>query len=163
MLKSLELKKKAQRGFDGAEFRTEASLVSLFVSGLESGNSPWGQMELATEYSYNRGRPDIVAMPSISEELFSFEAKLQKWKIALQQAYRNTCFAHRSFVVLPEKVAHRVVSHESEFRRRNVGLCTVTNGEVRILISAPLISPIQPILTKRIAFAVREEKKNASS
>jgi len=37
--------------------------------------------------------------------LIAVEAKLKDWKYALHQAYRNTCFARQSFVLLPKAVA----------------------------------------------------------
>src|SRR2546427_5324293 len=43
----------------------------------------------------------------------SFEAKLKDWRYALDQAYRNTCFAHKSYVVVPEATALTALDRKS--------------------------------------------------
>ena len=85
-------------------FTSEQTLVDTFVGLLETNRSPWGEVRLAREFDYSRGRTDVVAVAD-ADTLIAVEAKLTDWKYALHQAYRNTCFAHRSFVLLPKEAA----------------------------------------------------------
>jgi hypothetical protein len=77
------------------------------------------------------------------------EAKLTKWREALQQAYRNTCFAHQSLVVLPQKIAERASAFRREFENRKVGLCGVGPEGVIVLIEPCGIEPLMPCLTSK--------------
>jgi hypothetical protein len=78
----------------------------------------------------------------------AFEAKLSRWRAALVQAHRNTCFAHRSFVVLPWLTARRAASFSGEFLRHGVGLCTIQNGRIVIMHDACPSEPIEPWLSE---------------
>jgi hypothetical protein len=75
--------------------------------------------------------------------MIAFEAKLEKWRVALHQAYRNRCFAHRSYVVLPARAARAALRSSAEFTRRGVGLVVVTPDGLRCLVDAPLGTPWQ--------------------
>jgi hypothetical protein len=46
----------------------------------------------------------VVALTSAGRVL-AFEAKLKDWREALHQAYRNSCFANGTYVVLPKSAA----------------------------------------------------------
>jgi len=116
-------------------FARERDLVRSFKSVLESSDSPWTDVRVSAEFDYSRGKTDLVALASDGAVL-AFEAKLEKWREALDQAYRNTCYAHESFVLLPEDVANRASRHRGEFLRRAVGLCALTEEGVKILIPA---------------------------
>src|SRR5690349_20380937 len=87
-------------------YRSEAAFVRAFVSSLQAGSGPWELQSTAREFDYQRGRTDVVGV-SQAGQVVSFEAKLDRWKDAMHQAYRNTCFSHRSYVLLPEPVAMR--------------------------------------------------------
>ncbi len=78
-------------------YKNEQHLVETFLRSLTE-CSPWGSVNTSSEFFYQRGKTDVVA---VDEDglVIAFEAKLTRWKKALQQAYRNTCFAHRSYVV----------------------------------------------------------------
>jgi hypothetical protein len=72
----------------------------------------------------------------------------------MHQAYRNTCFAHESYVVLPEPIARRASAHEYEFKRRAVGICYVSEGQVHVCLPARSREPIQPSLSRVARSAV---------
>jgi tRNA A-37 threonylcarbamoyl transferase component Bud32 len=127
----------------------EAELVSLFCTAISKESSPLKVRGLGTEFDYTRGRTDVIALDD-NGGLIAFEAKLEKWRGALNQAYRNSSFAHRSYIVLPESTAQRAAKYPSEFNRRSVGLCSVLNdGLVKVLIPASHMVPLQPYLTKK--------------
>ncbi len=121
-------------------------LVDHFVDLLETNRTPWGNVRFAREFDYSRGRADVVASGE-AETVIAVEAKLKDWKRALHQAYRNTCFAHRSFVLLPKAVALTAGSYIGEFEKRGVGLCYVDEvGMVVLHDSAPIV-PLEPWLS----------------
>ena len=99
------------------------------------------------EFRHSSGRADIVARSSTGE-LIAFEAKLTKWRDALHQAYRNSSFAHYSYVVLPMKAAHTAIRNRREFEIRGVGLCAVDDGPVTIEIAARRNEPLLPWITE---------------
>jgi hypothetical protein len=109
-------------------------------------DSQWGPLQVAREFYYLRGRTDVLALTS-SAEVVAFEGKLTRWREALQQAFRNTCFAHCSYVLLPPRVALTACKHTLEFEKRRVGLCCIFRNKLEVLIDAPLLEPIQPWLT----------------
>ena len=142
-------------------FPTESALVDAFLEGLEEAR-PWGIKEVVCEFFYLRGRTDVVTVIS-GGHVVAFEAKLEKWREALHQAYRNTCFAHWSFVVVPPAAARQAVRSLDEFRRRRVGLCTIASGEVVVLYEPPWASPLQPWLAARAMSAARGGDRAASA
>lgn len=132
-------------------YDSEKALVDAFSEALTASADPWGGLlEHALEFFYQRGRTDVVAL-SPEGEIFAFEAKLRDWKEAMHQAYRNTCFAHESYILLPCNVALRVSQWDAEFTRRGVGICTVEDGVVKVLHPAKKIDPLQPWLSERAA------------
>lgn len=134
-------------------FVLEADLVSAFVAAARSPRTPWRITGLITEFSYDHGRPDIILVDA-EGHVVAFEAKLQKWRAALHQAYRNTTLAHLSYVVVPARVAICATRHSREFADRGVGLCSVDRGEVVIHCVPQLQQPLQPWLSDRAAAAV---------
>jgi hypothetical protein len=130
-------------------YPSESALVDEFVLALGAKASPWGDMTVAREFDYKAGRTDVVAV-SAAGHVVAFEAKLGRWRDALHQAYRNTCFAHRSYVVLPAEAALRAVRYEREFRRRKVGLCFMENGRLEVVLEPPSVEPILPWLCERV-------------
>jgi hypothetical protein len=127
---------------------SEEDLVNSFIKFLESENSPWGKIKFVREFFYSRGRTDVVA---ITEDLkiVAFEAKLDKWKEAVHQAYRNTCFAHESYVVLPQRRVNSMRIYENEFDKRGVGLCSVDAFSIQVIKPARQVNPIQNWLTQK--------------
>ncbi len=129
-----------------SSYANEQDLVDDFLDHL-SRSSPWGRISTRPEFPYQSGRTDIVAVDEAGHVL-AFEAKLLKWRNALQQAYRNTCFAHRSYVVLPKEVAMRASRAGAAFNSRQVGICYLEDG-VQILQEAAVVKPLQPWLSAR--------------
>lgn len=124
---------------------SEQDLVDRFTDVLSSQESPWGRVRFTREFNYQRGRTDIVALND-DGHLIAVEAKLTRWRDALQQAYRNRCFAHTSYVLLPKPVALRAVRYAGDFQARGVGVCYCDNDVVSIVLEAPLVAPLQPWL-----------------
>lgn len=57
-------------------------------------------------------------------EVVTVEAKVDRWRVAVQQAARNSVVATRSYVALPESTALRVRS-DSSFARLGIGIIAV--------------------------------------
>jgi hypothetical protein len=127
-------------------FQTEQALVEAIAEGLVSESSPWPNLLFAREFNYTRGRTDIVAVDQ-EGNVIAFEAKLSRWRVALNQAYRNTAFAHYSYVVLPAGAASRAARSTGDFSRHAVGLCAASPSGLKILIEAPYANPVLPGLT----------------
>jgi hypothetical protein len=140
-------------------FKSEQNLVDKFVNLLETNQTPWGKVECSREFDYLRGRADVVAMAG-PDMLIAVEAKLEDWKEALHQAYRNTCFAHRSFVLLPKNVALAAGVFRAEFERRGVGLCYIDSANLVILHDSPLSNPLEPWLASQAISQVRRTNAN---
>ncbi|HZL25102.1 MAG TPA: hypothetical protein VFC39_01075 [Acidobacteriaceae bacterium] len=60
-------------------FETKQIVVDVFVERLRSLVSPWGDVHVAREFNYQRGRIDVVAHTS-DDCVLAFEAKLQDWR-----------------------------------------------------------------------------------
>lgn len=129
-----------------AIFSTEQELVDSFLEQLING-SPWNTSKFGTEFNYMRGKTDIIAISPFNE-VIAIEAKLSKWRGALQQAYRNRCFANQSYVLLPFETAQIAYRHEYEFDRRGVGICCIQDENITILKEAIIDEPIQPWLNQ---------------
>lgn len=125
-------------------YNSEQELVDRFLEKM-SDNNPWNVSMFSTEFNYSRGKTDIVAI-SFTNEVIAIEAKLSKWRYALQQAYRNRCFADKSYVLLPMDIAISAIQHEKEFNKRGVGLCSIKDNHIIILREAVTEAPIQPWL-----------------
>lgn len=138
-------------------YRSEQELVDAFCSALCVQNTPWGELTLAREFGYERGRTDVVGVDS-DGSILAFEAKLARWRDALQQAYRNTCFAHFSYVVVPEETAQRAERSSHEFQRRAVGLCYLSQGSLVVRVAAVRQDPIAPWLSRVALAHVCEER-----
>lgn len=142
------MQKNAKKVQPAKQYRTEASRVRDLLDLLHCGHSPWGPLKTATEFDFQSGRTDVIAL-SETGVVLAFEAKLKRWKEALHQAYRNTCFSTVSYVVLPESVALRAQSFIEDFDLRGVGICCVTRGELVVLHAPRSTTPVLPWLTER--------------
>ena len=129
-------------------FRTETELVDRIIGFLNGRKTPWGQVQTLTEWDYRSGITDILVRTR-RNEVIAFEAKLRDWRRAIYQAYRNTTFALRSYVVLPERVARRAEKSPEMFTNYGVGLCACADGELSVLIEARNSEPLIEWLTKR--------------
>jgi hypothetical protein len=141
---------------ESGHFRTESALVHHFLELLEDESCPWGEVQSRQEFFYTRGRTDVVAL---TEEgaIVAFEAKLARWRDAMHQAYRNTSFAHESYVLLPENVAKRAFEYAEEFDRRSVGLCYISDNRVIVLIQSARCQPLQQWLASKATAFVKDE------
>ncbi len=128
-------------------FNSERNLTQVFSTALEDGHSPFVLECKAEEFNYTEGRTDVIICDR-NGFLIAFEMKLDKWKHALNQAYRNSSFAHYSYVVVPSKTALRAAKREHEFVRRGVGLISVDESGINIEIKAKCVEPLRPWLTK---------------
>jgi hypothetical protein len=129
-------------------FANEQTLVTSFVSRLNADDSPWGAVQVATEFYYQRGRTDVIACTT-EDSVIAIEAKLDDWRSALHQAFRNRCFAHRSYVLLPRETALRAHRFAGEFDRRQVGICYLGDGGIVVLHPAGNADPLEPWLSER--------------
>lgn len=116
-------------------FASEASFVERFVGALQSGCTPYGSVQVSTEWDYNSGFVDVLARDR-SQALLAFEAKLKDWRRAFLQAYRNTAYANRAYVLLPTIVAQRALQSREEFEYRGIGLCAFDGKKIEVLIEA---------------------------
>jgi hypothetical protein len=129
-------------------FDTEADLVDTFVERLALGRAPWKTQGYQREFDYVSGRTDIVAISG--RQVLAFEAKLRDWRKALRQAWRNSSFANRVYVVLPADCARRALEHRQEFEARGVGLCAVgSDGRLIVLIAGAPCRPVLPWLREK--------------
>ena len=124
----------------------ETELVNELENILVSSNNPFSELNIACEFNYVEGRVDVIAA-NHAGELFSFEAKLTRWRTAVNQAYRNTSFSHYSYVVLPVQAAPNALRSRHEFERRGVGLCAIGEEGIKIEILAARNTPLRPWLT----------------
>ncbi len=140
-------------------YRCEQELVDHFLDVIGTDQAPWGPLVLMPEFFYHRGRVDVVGV-SPSGEVVAFEAKLTRWREALQQAYRNTCFAHKSYVLLPRATAGRAQQYSAEFARRGVGLCSLVENNLVVVHDSRLNKPIhQWLVEKACARATVEQSR----
>lgn len=129
-------------------FTTEASLVERFVGVLQSGRSHFGPLQVTTEWDHRSGFVDVLVRDK-SDALVAFEAKLKDWKRAYMQAYRNSAYADRVYVLLPQSMAHRALRDREEFEFRGIGLCAFDGQHVRVIIEAIEQEPLLVWLRNR--------------
>jgi hypothetical protein len=130
------------------QFDSEATFVESFVDRLGAGRTAFGKLQLATEWNYQAGAVDVLARDT-KRTLVAFEAKLADWRRAFFQAYRNTSYAERVFVLLPETVAHRALADLEEFVFRGIGLCSFNGRSLSVLIDSSVHAPLLPWVNKR--------------
>lgn len=136
-------------------FSKEENLVFEFIKQLDGPSSPWGKVRFQTEFNYQRGKTDLILFKEGS--IIAIEAKLYKWREALQQAYRNKCFADYSYILIPETELKKALKYHQEFSRRNVGICSLTNNQISIVYTSLKTLPLQPWLKERAIKFIQEE------
>ncbi|RJQ58132.1 MAG: hypothetical protein C4517_15630 [Stygiobacter sp.] len=127
-------------------FREEYQLVEKFRKTSKSKSHSFQLKKTDVEFSHLTGRTDIIGLTD-DGLLIAIEAKLKNWKSALNQAYKNTSFAHYSYVLLPPTVLKPAVQNKDEFIKRNVGLLTIEKGEIQIIFNAEINAPFIPRIT----------------
>lgn len=140
-----------------SDFRFETELVDAFLRLVGDGVDIH---RLSQEFDYCSGKTDVVGVGH-NERVHAFEAKLKNWKVALHQARRNTCYAHYSYVVLPDSHMPHLGKHV-DFARHGVGLICVSHTEMRIAVPAQEHEPLMPWVTSK-AVASTEPLSNATS
>jgi hypothetical protein len=130
------------------EYTLEQHLVSDFLGRLVDDSYVYGISGVATEFFYQSGCTDVV-VSTVSGQVIAFEAKLDRWQVALNQAYRNRCFAHQSFVVLPERTVPRALSQLDFFVRHGIGIVSVSKTSVVNVLDSKPGYPIFGWLTDR--------------
>lgn len=130
-------------------YESENFLVETLLDELVSEGTPWGLVDVQREFDYARGRTDVVVVtPALN--VVAFEAKLTRWRDALQQAYKNRCYADASYIVVPKSTATQAMRFLHEFTRRGVGLCYIDCDEGLVVVSESCVSePLQPWLRER--------------
>lgn len=128
-------------------FTKESQLVDALAHLLHSDYTSFQCARVAFEFNFQSGRADVVGI-SIGGEVLAFEAKLANWKEAMHQAYRNASFAHSCYVVVPFGAAKNAFRAEREFKRRGVGLCTIREFGIEVLIPACCKKPLLPWLSE---------------
>jgi hypothetical protein len=121
-------------------YASEAVFVNSFVKALMQEGPLRATCYIREFNNGTSSRPDVVAV-SEEGEVIAFEAKLTKWRAAMQQAHRNAFFADRSYVLLPPAAAERAKMNLDEFALRRVGICTLMDGTIHIVADAPLLDP----------------------
>ncbi len=122
-------------------FAREEGLVASFLAYLLDDKTPWESRGALREFDYNSGRTDVLSLSS-DDELIAFEAKLDNWRKALHQAWRNTSYVNRAYVVLPRDRAAAALSHWQDFEELGVGLCLVDEVGVEIVIESQSKKPV---------------------
>ena len=117
----------------GAFYLNESSMVQDLSAVVTRISGPVHCREVTREFDYASGRADLVGLGH-KDRLHVFEAKLYKWRVALEQARRNACFAHYCYVALPEQAASSAVKARAEFQRHGVGLLIIRGQEARLAI-----------------------------
>ncbi len=133
---------------NGAAFDSEAQLVETLLGIVGRRTTPWGRLQTVTEWDYRTGITDVLARTPCNE-LIAFEAKLSDWRRGCHQAYKNTTFAVRAYVVLPEPVAVRAEAYSETFARYGIGLCACSTRNISVLIEARAKEPLMAWLTNR--------------
>ena len=116
-------------------FASEAEMVEKFVYVLGKRSSGFGCVEITREWDHRSGFVDVLARDG-KKSLIAFEAKLADWKRAFMQAYRNTAYADRAYVLLPSGPAERALAHRSTFEDKGVGLCRFDGEQIEVLLEA---------------------------
>lgn len=128
-------------------YLTEESLVKDLECVVTDTRVPFRCRAVTTEFDYTSGRTDLLGMDR-NHDVHAFEAKLTKWRKALEQAGRNTCFAHYTYVVLPARAAGPALRAEAEFLKRGVGLVLMGGETPRLRIKPRRCEPLLPWLTR---------------
>ncbi len=127
----------------------DRSLRKLHKCGLVA--SPYSDFALLTDRAVGLLRMDVIAI----------EAKLTRWKDALEQARSYQDYSDRSYVALDARRVHVTDSMVSEFEKYGVGLIMCRPDEVSILLEAShrvLLTPRRVHSVLRIAASLAESE-----
>ena len=133
----------------------EDELVKDFAASIKITDKRIQCSSLGFEFAHQSGRTDLIG---VTEEgyLIAFEGKLLQWRKALDQARRNTSFAHYSYVLLPNYSASSAKKNREHFQNLGVGLVVMHNGRPKISIRARRQEPLMPWLTDTAKLATNQ-------
>jgi hypothetical protein len=131
----------------GSFYVDERTMVQDLSTQVVKCGGSFGFKKITHEFDYSSGRTDLVGLGQ-KNVLHAFEAKLTKWREALHQARRNTCFAHYCYVALPKRAAGLAMKAKDDFVRHGVGLVVVSEREVKLAIRPRRNAPLLPWLTE---------------
>ncbi len=92
-------------------------------------------------------------------EVVAVEAKLARWRDAVDQAEEYLHFANRSYVALPTETVTRSTELKAECRKRRLGLLAVSRQGVELVREAPLHRPRTPAWVWLVARALDEQRR----
>jgi hypothetical protein len=131
---------------DSSCYLTEESLVRDLEIAVKTRRNSYSCRAVTTEFGFDSGRTDLLGVDA-NKKIHAFEAKLTKWRVALDQARRNTSFSHYVYVVLPARSAPAALRGRAEFQRRGVGLLILGGKQPRLEIEPRQCEPVLPWLT----------------
>lgn len=127
---------------------TEHELVTYFIECLQESHSPFGPLQIAPEFYFNSGSSDVIGLSDVGN-IYVFEAKLDKWRRALDQAYRGTSFCDYAYILIPERKVEYAARRLHEFEYRGVGICTLGDTQIRVVHPARKNNPVLPWLKSK--------------
>lgn len=127
-------------------YALEDELVQDFANSIKIAGQSIQCSSLGFEFAHQSGRTDVIGVTK-KGHLIAFEGKLIHWRKALDQARRNTSFAHYSYVLLPNHTASLALRNREQFHRFGVGLIVMHDGQPKISIRAKRHNPLMPWLT----------------
>ena len=139
-------------------FKYEEDLINCFITHLNNNEIEKTFTNIHREFNYSNGKTDIIA--ESDDAVFAFEAKLNKWRKAVNQAYRNTIFADYSYVVLPENQQTISTKYAAEFEKYGVGLILVNEQDLTVSISAKKNHPGDNWIVKKARTIVQGDYEN---
>lgn len=136
-------------------YENEMALVDQLAALVSGGAIEWLNRALVREFDYASGRTDLLTL-AVTDQVVAFEAKLTNWRKAMDQAWRNTSFANKVFVVLPRECARPALAHRAEFEASGVGLCLMDENGVEIVWNGSDHRPVLPWLHKKARASLGE-------
>jgi len=132
----------------GADEQTVATSLALLesIAGVQSRGSAF-----SLSRRWRRVLPEVITI----------EAKVERWRDAVQQARRNQIFAHQSFIALPKRIAQRI-SGEAVFEQTGIGVLSVDDfGDVSIVRAPVRTMPRVWLYYYQIALIVAKQYQGA--
>lgn len=143
-------------------FKKESRLVAALLRALTGDAIPWQPQGVVREFDYVSGRTDVLALTD-ANQLIAFEAKLQDWRRAIRQAWRNTSYVDMAYVVLPADRAHVALEYCDQFLDYGVGLCLICEDGLHVAIESPRASPVLGWLSARAREALALNGRKTST
>lgn len=136
-------------------YPSEVDLVNQLAEWVACGAIAWLRPSLIREFDYASGRTDLLTL-NVADQVVAFEAKLNNWRRAIDQAWRNTSFADKVFVVLPLECGRPAIQHQTMFEEVGVGLCLVSEDGMKVAIDSGQHQPVLPWLHRKARASLGE-------